>query len=134
MKAKQLLLILVAFLFVTFTGCKKYEDGPTISVQLKSWRVENTWKEDEYIIIATGVSVPVNNDVTYEFKGGGDYIEHWGSSVSLNGSWEFGDKKETIKTTISGFTDESKILRLKSSELWVEDMNGIIETHYVSAD
>jgi|GEM_PF-2573207 len=31
MKTKSLLLVLVAFMVVTFAGCKKYDDDPTIS-------------------------------------------------------------------------------------------------------
>lgn len=131
MKTKHYLLILTTILFVTFTGCKKYDDGPTFSPWPKKWRVVNTWKEVE--IIVNGVGTSINNDNTIEFKGNGDCISNIGSSLSVNGTWEFGDKKETIKTTYSGSTSESTILRLTSNEMWLTDDNGVTEIHYESA-
>jgi hypothetical protein len=132
MKAKQLLLILVAFLFVTITitGCKKYEDGPTISLQFKSWRLANTWKVDETII--GGVSQAGSDDYTIQIKGDGTVISKWtsgGTSFSSETEWEWGDKKETVKFIDGSFTTEVTILRLTSSEFWYENADGTVETH-----
>jgi hypothetical protein len=120
MKTKNLLFILVALLFVTFVGCKKYDDGPTISPWPKKWRVINTWKVKE--TVASGVTVASTSSDTYQFKGNGDYIITSGST-STTGTWDFGSKKETLKTTFTtgsfSFTGESKIMRLTSNELWL---------------
>jgi hypothetical protein len=135
MKTKNLLLILGAFLFITFTGCKKYDDGPTVSPWPKKWRVVNTWKVEKYII--GNISQTVSGNDTYEYKGNGDYIITSGST-SYTGSWEFGSKKETLITTFPAglglsSSSESKILRLTSGELWLTDDSGNSEIHYVSA-
>lgn len=130
MKTKKLVLVLVAFLLVTFMGCKKYDEGPTFSPWPAKWRVVNTWKIEAYVV--GSVSTTVNNNDTYEFKSNGDYVSTSGS-ISVTGSWEFGDKKETIKVNYGSVTSEAKIVRLTSSEMWLSDMNGNTETHYVSA-
>ena len=55
-----------------------------------------------------------------------------GSIISFEGTWSFGDKKETLITTITGFSaDTAVIIRLKSKELWIKSMDGKNETHYV---
>ena len=130
MKTNKKLLFLVIALMIAFVGCKKYDDGPTVSPWPAKWRVVNTWKVEKYIV--GSVSQTVSNSDTYEFKSNGDYISTSGS-LSYTGTWEFGDKKETIKITYGSIVGESKILRLTSNELWVSDMNGNTETHYVSA-
>lgn len=134
MKTKQLLLILVAFLFVTFTGCKKYDDGPTLSPWPKSWRLVNVWKVDETIY--NGVSQAGSSDFTVEFKGDGTVISKWtsgGTSFSDESEWEWGDKKETIIFIDGSISSEATILRLTSSEFWVENADGTVETRYESA-
>ena len=42
-------LFLILICFVTFS-CKKYEDGPTVSLRTKKARVVNKWKVDSYYI------------------------------------------------------------------------------------
>jgi hypothetical protein len=132
MKTKNLLLIMVVILFATFsfTACNKYDDGPSFSPWPAKWRVVNTWKIEKYVV--GSVSTNVSNNDTYAFNGNGDYIATSGS-IAVNGTWEFGDKKETIKITYGSIVSEAKILRLTSGEMWLSDMNGTTETHYVSA-
>lgn len=135
MKTKQILLILVTFLFVTFIGCKKYEDGPTISPWPKSWRLVNVWKVDETIV--NGVSQAGSNDYTIEFKGNGTVISKWtsgGVSISDETEWDWGNKKETLEFIDGSITTEVIILRLTSNEFWYENNDGTVETHLESAD
>ena len=134
MKEKQLLLILVAFLFVTFTGCGKYDDGPSFSVWPKSWRLDNVWKVDETII--GGFSQAGSDDYTIEFTSGGTITYKWtsgGISITDEAEWEWGDKKETVKFIDGSSTSEVTILRLTSSEFWYENADGTVETHLESA-
>jgi hypothetical protein len=130
MKTNKKLLFLIITLMIAFVGCKKYDDGPTFSPWPAKWRVVNTWKIEKYIV--GSLSTTVSNDDTYEFKSNGDYVSTSGS-LSVTGTWEFGDKKETIKVTYGSIVSEAKILRLTSNEMWLGDMNGNSETHYVSA-
>jgi hypothetical protein len=130
MKTNKKLLFMIIALMIAFVGCKKYDDGPTVSPWPAKWRVVNKWKVEKYIV--GSVSQTVNSSDTYEFKGNGDCVSTSGS-ISITGTWEFGSKKESIKVTYSSIVNEQKILRLTSNEMWLGDMNGNSETHYVSA-
>jgi uncharacterized protein YaiE (UPF0345 family) len=130
-------LIIALIAGISFTGCKKYDDGPMLSVQPKKMRLVNEWKIEKVFYNGVEQSVGSLLDETYEFKSNGDYIitASAGSySSSTTGTWEWDSNKEGIKTTIPSAVT-SKILRLKANELWLENTSilGIItETHYVS--
>lgn len=121
-------LILALIAGVSFTGCNKYEDGPTISLLPKKMRLVNEWETEKvfYNGVEQAASASWENE-TVEFKSNGDYVytsTSGSSSSSITGSWEFDNNKEEllITTTIIGLTNssKSKILRLKSNELWLE--------------
>lgn len=131
----------------SFSSCKKYEDGPSLSVASKKGRVANNWKmEAEY---KNGVQQQLDaDDLAYriEFSKDGAVTEKFtdtGTGVvsSYTGTWDFSSDKETLTTTITygpGDIDVEtyKILRLKSNELWLEqtDSNGNkTEIHFVAA-
>jgi len=133
MKTKHFLMLFTAVMLISVTSCKKYDDGPTISLMPKAWRVANTWKMEKLIV--SGVEQTVSSGDTYEYKTNGDYNYKSSSGLfNLSGTWEFGSKKETIKLTISGITSETKILRLTSSEMWLLNDSGTNEAHFVSAN
>lgn len=134
MKTKHLVLLMLAVFLATFTGCKKYEDGPGFSPWPKKMRIVNVWKVDETII--NGVSTAGNNDYTVEFKSNGKVEYKWtsgGSSITTEDEWEWGDKKESIKVTSGSNITESFILRLTSSEFWIENADKTVEVHYETA-
>ena len=126
---RKLFLVIVALVFA-FAGCKKYSDGPSFSPWPKKIRLDKTWKIDSYV--ASGVTQTVSGGDTYQFKSNGDYICTSGS-ISVTGKWEWGSKKESVKITIGSSTDETKILKLTSKELWTTDDNGATEVHFVSS-
>lgn len=149
MKTRKLVYpILLVLIVFSFSYCKKYEEGPTISVVPKNQRVANAWTLEAKFKNGTEQQV---SDVerkstltlTADGKAEGKYTD--GSfSYSGDGTWEFSEDKEeiTIIITYSGFgmsgTDNKtyKILKLKSNELWLEYIDGDgdkIEYHYEPA-
>ncbi len=130
----------------TLTGCGKYPDGPKISLASKKSRLVNKWKLDEAFY--NGASVPLtadDKDDYVEFKKDGKVIFGYvsgSSTTTAEGTWEFDSKKENVLVTFTytilgqqtTTTTTSKILRLKSKELWLEetDDNGdVTEYHYI---
>lgn len=121
----SVLLLMVAFFA---TACGKYEEGPKLSLASKKARIVNTWVVNEITVdkVAqtltdeqkkTTTEFKKDNTVTFSYEG-----------FSVNGNWELSDNKEDliIKMTLMGVTesDTSKILRLKSNEMWLEDTYG----------
>ncbi|HCQ29452.1 MAG TPA: hypothetical protein DIU39_04135 [Flavobacteriales bacterium] len=144
---KILSIALVALIGATaLTGCGKYPDGPKISLASKKSRLVNKWKIDEKFENGVSQTIdPDEKDDYIEFKKDGSvvYTAVSGSTTTtMEGTWEFDSKKENLLVTFSytllgqtiTSTTTSKILRLKSKELWLEetDDNGDVdEYHYV---
>jgi len=134
MKTRILLFLSFAFLsatILTFTGCKKYEDGPRFSLSSKKGRITNQWQFTEKIV--NGQPQQLTNITVRDIKRDGAYILTVGTSTDETGKWEFSSDKESI-TFIPDDDDaySRDILRLKSNELWLEYRDGsdIYEYHY----
>lgn len=89
--------LMATFMLSGFYGCKKYEEGPFISLLTKKARIDNTWD----LIQAYNDDVDILDQVKigeYEWR-----IDKNGSFVLINnsntitGSWEFVSDKEELK-------------------------------------
>jgi hypothetical protein len=120
--------ILALGLIVTQSGCKKYENGPTISLSSKKSRIAADWefKKVTYndMDITTeflGYTWEINKDETFKIV--------FENSVEDNGIWEFVTDKEAIDVKYSdGSIERYLIKQLKSKEMWLElnDFGNII--------
>jgi hypothetical protein len=123
---------------LTIGACKKYEEGPAISLRSKEKRLCQTWKL---------VSWTENGDIvdmgdifyTWELSKNGDFTVTVFNNccpdyvVARNTSiWRWADDKESIE--IISFDDESwyanQIKKLKFKELIIEYSNSEIESRY----
>lgn len=138
MKKLLNLTLVVAFgLAIAFTGCKKYEEGPTFSLATKKGRIVNTWKIEKVIVNGLDVTSSYSStNYSMEFKRDNTFIESYGGSLASTGTWDFDSKKENLVLTYTGssIAYKEEILRLKSGELWLKVVNGtnVTETHYVT--
>ncbi|MCS7029663.1 MAG: hypothetical protein NZ519_12955 [Bacteroidia bacterium] len=122
------LLLLVAVSAVTFTSCKKYEEGPAISLRSKKARVVGKWKVEKAMENGNDVTSIVNMlSPIYEYKKNGDLVltmSFLGVTQTETHKWEFDDDKESIIITYTNTTpnekEEWKILRLKNKEMWLK--------------
>jgi len=107
-------------------GCKKYPEGPALSLRSKTARVANTWKVESYTINGvdnTSALKSINYTETYDKDGNYSYNSSLGTG---SGKWEFQSSKEQIKRSgASGQSTETLfILRLKEREFWYYYLNG----------
>jgi hypothetical protein len=131
--------LLLLSILLSAVSCKKYPEGPLLSLKSKKARLAGEWQLEK--VIRNG------NDSTAYF------IAYLGSNYRLiikkhevywvqgnfpgDGTWRLDDKKEIIyfkPTSASAPESAYDILRLKSRELWLKntDENGnITETHYM---
>ena len=143
---KHLILLLVLPLIII--GCKKYEDGPLISLRTKETRLVGNWNS-ENDSIKTKFSFEKNGSFEQLVYSTSDLFKY-----SKKGNWKFTDKKENITVdwtlySTNGFnysgkngkvipdTDtiyvnniiigktKYKIFRLTMKELWIGDESGI---------
>jgi hypothetical protein len=146
-----LLLTLSLVIGLSFSGCKKYEEGPAISLNTKMHRVVNTWVVEQVFETPTnGTKTDRTGDYktayanfVWTFTKDEDYAISFNpysmSSYNETGRWEFGGDKINIllfndNGGNSWIGDLWRILRLKEKELWMKTVNGngvTIEVHFI---
>lgn len=127
---KTFRILSLAILSVAFVmgSCSKYEEGPALSLRTKKARITGEWEVEKYVSSDGTESEPSeNDDSTVELEKDGTYKVN-SPFGTVEGTWEFSDDKESIKTTFSqgGFsqTFTEKIIRLTNKEFWIEDSDG----------
>jgi hypothetical protein len=126
MRIKQILFIALIAAMV-LPACKKYEEGPVISLRSKKARVVNVWKVDA--VYSSGVNITndylqTHVDQKTEFRDNGEFIETYKDNLgvvrTINGTWAFDSGKEKLNITVIGITLSYDIIRLKEKEMWLK--------------
>jgi len=122
------LILLIAFVF-SFIGCKKYDEGPMISLRTAKARLVNDWERgingSGYVecgsIYINGIEFFKNNTFVYKLNG----------QDADTGTWEFEDNKTVVILTFDNSFKTAikwKITRLTRNDLWAiktcTDKNG----------
>jgi hypothetical protein len=140
MKKFYLTFIMLAAVVLTFTACKKYDEGPAFSLASKKARFVNNWKVEK--ILYDGVEQNLTTDdqeSRFNVKKDGTF-DATSSGSGYSGKWEFSKDKESFYTEVEigsiSFKDTIGIVRLKSKELWTRETtyNHTSETHYIPAE
>ena len=117
-------ILLGAIIMLGLQSCKKYPEGPVISLRTKTERVANTWKVDNYKINSSDYT-SFMSDYDETFTKEGDYSYSWGS-LDGTGKWAFQNDKEQIKLT--GIDNQAShdltILKLEEKSFWYYYMDG----------
>ena len=112
---KPLKLILLIAFAASFLGCKKYDEGPVISLRTAKARLVNDWVRDRLpidciLIYSDGIQFFETN--TFDFK-------LYGTTFEM-GTWVFEENETVIVLTFnSGYTRQWKIIKLTKKKLWV---------------
>ncbi|HEU4719506.1 MAG TPA: lipocalin family protein [Bacteroidia bacterium] len=128
---KYILAGFIAFAAIAFTAssCKKYEDGPAISLLTKKMRLCNDWVVDKYL--ENGTDETNGTDMTSFMQ---SVITEWSikkdnsytitGAGSESGTWSLGEDKDDVTFTPSSGTARTfRILMLKSKELRLRQTN-----------
>ena len=113
----------ILFLSLLVSACGKYENGSKFTLLSKKARVVNSWKLEKSTLNGEPTTF-AGNENTHVFKKNFDYQilgeANQNQPAEQNGSWKFGDKKETIIIELDGSSDTLKISRLKNKSMWLE--------------
>ena len=146
MKKISAILFVALALAMVLPACKKYEDGPTISLRSKKSRVVNKWAVDKVFndgVDITATYLSYQQGFRIEFKDDGTFLQSWlqgNVNVNFTGDWKFNSDKTGLILTENGVDTEVTILRLKNDELWIKEtytsggQQDILETHYITAE
>ncbi len=127
--------ILIALIILpALQSCNKYADGPAFSLRMRSHRVVNTWKIENYKMNGNDYTSFVSN--YYEtFSKNGAFTYSWDFIVG-SGKWAFQNDDMEIK--LNGDDDHSSrtlyILKLEEDAFWYyyKDGDDKHEYHLVS--
>jgi hypothetical protein len=125
--------ILIIVFFLVVSSCKKYPDGPLISLRSKDARLTARWQMEKYLVNgadSTEKLNPGNSKYNIAFNHGNKPQVF--TDINYNGFYEFREDKSIIR--IYGFLYplnyefglilnddcEWKILRLTHKQLWLE--------------
>ncbi|HEX7414887.1 MAG TPA: hypothetical protein VF411_12660 [Bacteroidia bacterium] len=125
MKTKNILAGLLIILSL-LTACKKYPDGPWISLESRAARVANVWKMEQVTLNGLDVTSTyknINYIETYDKIGNYSYSSTVGSG---SGKWAFENRDTQIKRSgVSGQPSEDlTILRLEEKSFWYKFIDG----------
>ncbi len=126
-------------------SCKKYENGPAISLMTKKARIANSWKVNTYYLNGQDKTTSYRSLVTRErlvmYQSGlFEYTEvsSWTWAVpSYSGTWKFINDKEDVEMVSDNAkigTQTYRITRLKNKQLWMKIQltpDSLIEYHYI---
>lgn len=132
--------ILFSFI-ILFTQCKKYPEGPALSLKSKKERVSNTWKIDKLIINNVDSTTQYTNvfkDYTISINKSGSYLTSYYVTVPFignvsnteNGNWAFSGDKKSLNLTPTSIAvgnlpspSSLQILKLYEKELWLRNVD-----------
>ncbi len=126
---------------LTFSSCKKYEEGPSLTVLSKKARIAGIWEVEAYLVDGVDKTSDYRAFITgetLEFIKEGTYTSTTNTVLGNDtdaGTWELVNDKADLKTLSNdaGSTpDTMAIVKLKSKEMWVKSKSGtpVYELHY----
>ena len=139
--------VMVIAMAVAVTSCKKYEEGPLVSLAGKKGRVVNIWKTDSEFNDGKEETLDSDDKLgTVEFTKDGKFIfQDYTDGVADTpdkGIWEFNSHKTALGLKFDGSCDPPypgcdsffyiTILKLKKNEMWLGEPGGLDYTVFVS--
>jgi hypothetical protein len=113
--------LILALMFLSIPilqSCKKYEEGPTVSLRSRTERVANKWQVENYKINGEDYTSIVS-EYTEQFSKPESYSYTWGN-LDGAGTWAFQNNDKEIK--LKGNDDQSSrtlyITKLEEKSFW----------------
>ncbi len=133
----------LAISLILFTSCKKYPEGPVISLETRKARVANNWKVEK--ALEDGVDKTSDYDgvtLLFDKKGNASITVTsqvlGGAGLTMQGKWEFFDSDKKLRLIMDSGNNSSDIteftiLKLKEKSMWLklEDSGTITELHLI---
>jgi hypothetical protein len=118
-----LTLVSIALAF-TFSACTTYEEGPSFSILTPEMRIKGAWSQTAFYVNDDLQAEDYKVEFTFASDGTGTRTTIY-QTLSINVTddieWQFNDDKTVLMTKEPEDTewDETQILRLTNSEMWI---------------
>jgi hypothetical protein len=127
---KNRIYLLTIIIILSLVSCKKYDDGPSLSLRSKKARVVGKWVTEYWLVNKYEQIYMLDTSRKAEFTDDGKYIYHEYNPfthhvTNAEGTWEFRKEKEQLLLSLPNQADSSAyqlwdIKRLKNKQLWLE--------------
>jgi len=87
--------ILIIFFLLFLPSCKKYEEGPKISLRTKIQRLQGKWRLIG--VYSNNIKQQSTPNFIYEIKKDGNIIRYYDNVKNGDGTWEWDLKKKAIQ-------------------------------------
>jgi len=142
---KKILFVLSVALLgaLTISSCRKYEEGPNISLRKKEARVTNNWRVESAQLNGAEVSAdPYWTKQKHYMYRDGNYVVTIINPVTLEaknlqGTWTLYDNDRKLALTTKNFsgnidsTNDYNILKLYNNQMWIRKTDNSLELHFV---
>jgi hypothetical protein len=107
---------------IIIPSCKKYDEGPSLSILGKQQRLTGKWELTSFFLNENEINITNKTDLTINKNGTFSTSILIGTNTfSNNGNWTFSDKKESLLLTYSAQnTEDWTIKRLSNKQLFIE--------------
>jgi hypothetical protein len=128
-------------LFFMLVSCKKYEEGPVVSLKSKTERLANTWKVEKAMENGENKLSEYNN-IRITLTREGYYFYYTvglaSFSFSFTGSWKLVNDNKVMEAEVKDgagvpIIKRYKIIRLKENEVWLIDLDNMRELRLIPA-
>ncbi len=113
-----LIVFISLFIIFNFNSCKKYEDGPILSLKSKDARLTGIWKAIEMIDTDEDKDELNGENMFFDFKDDGVFSLRSEYEDDANGTWKWGTNKKTIIINVYSTDIEFTIFRLSNNDFW----------------
>ena len=141
---KKIVQFVIALLVISsaISSCRKYEEGPNVSLRTKAARVTNNWRIESAQLNGTEVSLdPLWAKQKHDMYRDGKYIITIINPITLEarnlqGNWTLYDHDTKIALTTKNFsgniysTNEFNILKLYNKQFWIRKVDNSLELHF----
>lgn len=143
MKRITYILLIAVLGMVTVSSCRKYEEGPNVSLRTKKARVTNNWRVESVQVDGVEKSMdPYWAKQKHYMYRDGKYIVTIIDPVTLEarnlqGTWVLYDDDRKIALTTKNFsgnidsTTDYNILKLYNKQFWIRKTDNSMELHFV---
>ena len=135
-------LLTLFVIVITISSCRKYEEGPNVSLRTKKARVTNNWRIESASLNGVDVTLdPLWAKQKHYMYRNGTYVLTLIDPVTLvasdlNGTWKLYDHDTKIALTTKNFsgnidsTNDFNILKLYNKQFWIRKTDNSLELHF----
>lgn len=130
----------------TLSSCRKYEEGPNISLRSKEARVANNWRIESAELNGVNLSSdPFYAKQKHFFYRNKSYMvtiidPQTFEATNYSGEWKFFDNDKKIAISIKNFSGnietvtEYNIIKLFNNQFWIRTVDNTLELHFVPTE